>query len=184
MRQKGVREGPKHCTKESGHFIPPASVFGVQRVSSGQRVALTLDRYARTIRHEPSPSQRQTGATEEAPLAVRGAPMIFISVKFSIRPDVVDQWLARVAPFTAATRAEPGNLFFEWSHSVDSPNQFVLLEAFRDHAAGEAHVHSEHFKVAMAWMPDVVAATPEIIHVDVPGDGWATIAELQPRTAP
>ena len=59
--------------------------------------------------------------------------MIFIAVKFSIRPDVVDQWLARVAPFTAATRAEPGNLFFEWSHSVDSPNQFVLLEAFRDH---------------------------------------------------
>jgi quinol monooxygenase YgiN len=86
--------------------------------------------------------------------------MIFIAVKFSIRPDVVDQWLARVAPFTAATRAEPGNLFFEWSRSVDSPNQFVLLEAFRDRAAGEAHVHSEHFKVAMAWMPDVVAATP------------------------
>ena len=57
------------------------------------------------------------------------------------------------------------------------------LEAFRDHAAGEAHVHSEHFKVAMAWMPDVVAATPEIIHVDVPGDSWATMAELQPRTA-
>jgi hypothetical protein len=49
--------------------------------------------------------------------------MIFIAVKFSLRPDVADQWLARVAPFTAATRAEPGNLFFEWSRSVDTPNQ-------------------------------------------------------------
>src|SRR3989442_15482430 len=107
MRQKGVREGPKHCTKESGHFIPPASVFGVQRVSSGQRVALTLDRYARTIRHEPSPSQRQTGATEEAPLAVRGAPMIFIAVKFSIRPDVVDQWLPRCPPLPARPPPPP-----------------------------------------------------------------------------
>jgi quinol monooxygenase YgiN len=59
----------------------------------------------------------------------------------------------------------------------------VLLEAFRDRTAGEAHVHSEHFKAAMAWMPDAVSATPEIIHVEAPGDGWSTMAELQPRTA-
>jgi quinol monooxygenase YgiN len=109
--------------------------------------------------------------------------MIFIAVKFSIRPDVADQWLTRVALFTAATRAEPGNIFFEWSRSVDRSNQFVLLEAFRDRAAGEAHVRSEHFKEAMAWMPEVIAARPEIIHVEVPGEGWSTMAELQPRTA-
>lgn len=108
--------------------------------------------------------------------------MIFIAVKFSIRPDVADQWLAQVAPFTAATRAEPGNLFFEWSRSVETPNQFVLLEAFKDRAAGEEHVRSEHFKTAMAWMPDAIAATPEILHVEMPGDGWATMAELRPRT--
>jgi quinol monooxygenase YgiN len=76
--------------------------------------------------------------------------MIFIAVKFTIRPEIADQWLARVAPFTAATRAEPGNLFFAWSRSVDTPNQFALLEAFRDRAAGEAHVHSAHFQAAMA----------------------------------
>jgi quinol monooxygenase YgiN len=110
--------------------------------------------------------------------------MIFIAVKFSIRPAVADQWLARVAPFTAATRAEPGNVFFEWSRSVERPNQFVLLEAFRDRAAGEAHVHSEHFQAAMAWMPDAISETLEIIHVEVPGDGWSAMAELRPRTTP
>ena len=110
--------------------------------------------------------------------------MIFIAVKFSIRPDVAEQWLVRVAPFTAATRAEPGNVFFEWSRSVDRPNQFVLLEAFRDRATGEAHVHSEHFQAAMAWMPDAISETPEIIHVEVPGDSWSTMAELQPHTTP
>ena len=108
--------------------------------------------------------------------------MIFIAVKFSIPPEVADQWLARAAPFTAATRAEPGNVFFEWSRSVDTPQQFVLLEAFRDRTAGEAHVHSEHFQAAMAWMPDMVAATPEIIHVEAPGIGWSPMAEVQPRT--
>ena len=109
--------------------------------------------------------------------------MIFIAVKFSIRPDVAEQWLARVASFTSATRAEPGNIFFEWSRSVDRPNQFVLLEAFKDHAAGEAHVRSDDFKAAVAWMPDAVSETPEIIHVETPGEGWSTMAELQPRTA-
>ena len=109
--------------------------------------------------------------------------MLFIAVKFTIRPDVADQWLAQVAPFTAATRAEPGNVFFEWSRSVDTPHQFVLLEAFRDHEAGAAHVHSAHFAAAMAWMPDAVATTPEIIHVETPGTGWSTMAELQPRPA-
>jgi quinol monooxygenase YgiN len=79
--------------------------------------------------------------------------MIFIVVKFSIRPEAAEQWLTRVAPFTAATRAEPGNVFFEWSRSVDRPNQFVLIEAFRDRAAGAAHVHSDHFKAAMAGCP-------------------------------
>ena len=34
--------------------------------------------------------------------------------------------------------------------SVDDPNEFVLLEAFRDGDAGAAHVQSDHFKAAMA----------------------------------
>ena len=108
--------------------------------------------------------------------------MIFIAVKFSVRPDVADQWLSRVASFTSATRAEPGNIFFEWSTSVETPNQFVLLEAFRDREDGEAHVNADHFKAAMEMMPDLISERPEIIHVEAPGEGWSTMAELQPRT--
>jgi nucleotide-binding universal stress UspA family protein len=54
---------------------------------------------------------------------------------------------------------------------------------YRDHAAGEAHGPSAHCKAAMAWRPDAVAATPEIIHVEAPGYSWATMAALQPHTA-
>jgi quinol monooxygenase YgiN len=128
-------------------------------------------------------SLMQMGAKEEATIDDQGTTMIFIAVKFSVRPEVAEQWLSRVAPFTAATREEPGNVFFEWSRSVDRPNRFVLLEAFRNREAGEAHVNSDHFKAAMAWMPDMISETPEIIHVEAPGEGWSTMAELQPRTA-
>lgn len=109
--------------------------------------------------------------------------MIFIVVKFPVRPDRSEEWLSLVAEFTTATRAEAGNIFFEWSKGVDNPNQFVLVEAFRDHEAGQAHVNSDHFKAAMASMPDAISDTPEIVNVEAPGDGWTRMAELQPRKA-
>lgn len=72
--------------------------------------------------------------------------MIFIAVKFTARPEYADSWLEHTADFTRATRAEEGNLFFDWSRSVEDPNQYVLLEGFRDGDAGAAHVGSDHFK--------------------------------------
>ncbi|MER6502769.1 putative quinol monooxygenase [Streptomyces sp. NPDC001455] len=108
--------------------------------------------------------------------------MIFIAVKFTVRSDERDNWLPAVEDFTRATRAEPGNVFFEWSTSVENPDQFVLLEAFASPEAGEAHVKSEHFTAAMDRMADLVAATPEIINVEVPGEGWSRMAEVTPRS--
>jgi quinol monooxygenase YgiN len=107
--------------------------------------------------------------------------VIFIVVKWTIRPERSQEWLSLVEDFTQATRAEPGNLFFEWSRSVDDPHQFILVEAFADGAAGGEHVNSGHFKTAMSWMPDVVADKPRIINVEVPGDGWSEMAEVAPR---
>ena len=106
--------------------------------------------------------------------------MIFIVVKWNIRPERSAGFLDLVADFTNAVRAEPGNLFFDWSRSVDSPDQFVLLEAFADGDAGSVHVNSEHFKTAMAWMPEVIATKPQIINAEVPGDGFGEMAELTP----
>jgi quinol monooxygenase YgiN len=104
--------------------------------------------------------------------------MIFIVVKFTVRPEFAEAWLPAVEPFTTATRQEPGNLWFDWSHSVDDPNQFVLLEAFEEGSAGSDHVHSEHFQAAMQLMPTMLAKTPEIVNVRVPGDEWAEMGEL------
>ncbi|MEV0281118.1 putative quinol monooxygenase [Streptomyces sp. NPDC050610] len=107
--------------------------------------------------------------------------MILINVKFTVRPEYREEWLPRVEEFTRATRAEPGNVFFEWSRSVENPNQFVLLEAFKDATAGETHVNSEHFQTAMAWMPELIAATPQIINAEIPAEDWGPMGELSPR---
>ena len=107
--------------------------------------------------------------------------MIFIVVKLPVRPDRADRWLETVADFTAATRAEPGNLFFEWSRSVEDPNEFVLVEAFRDGEAGAAHVASDHFSAGVEAMSGEVAAVPQIVNIEVPQDGWGPMGEIQPR---
>lgn len=107
--------------------------------------------------------------------------MIFIVVKWPVKPERSEEWLSLVDDFTRATRAEPGNLFFEWSRGVDDPNTYYLVEAFGDDAAA-AHVESDHFREAMGWMPDVVAAKPSIVSVQgVPGTGWGEMGEITPR---
>ena len=97
--------------------------------------------------------------------------MIFICVKWKVKPEYADQWVELTKEFTEATRSEPGNLFFDWSRSVEDPHEYVLVEAFKDDAA-EAHVTSEHFRRAQAELPQYVAETPRIRNVQLEGDHW------------
>jgi quinol monooxygenase YgiN len=102
--------------------------------------------------------------------------MIFIVTKNRVRRKYADDWVSLVGDFTTATRAEPGNIAFDWYRSVDDPNVYVLVEAFRDSAAGEAHVSSQHFKNATVQLSELLAAVPEIVNVEV-ADGWSRVKE-------
>ncbi|HEY0238928.1 MAG TPA: putative quinol monooxygenase [Friedmanniella sp.] len=108
--------------------------------------------------------------------------MIFIVVKWPVRPEYADDWPAIVADFTEGTRGEVGNVFFDWSRSADDPNEWVLVEGFRDGEAGSHHVSSDHFKVAVDKLPDYVSATPKIISETISATGWNEMAEIRPRS--
>jgi quinol monooxygenase YgiN len=99
--------------------------------------------------------------------------MIFIVATFQVLPEHADNWPQIVGDFTAATRGEPGCLWFDWSRSLADPNEHVLLEAFRDDAAGAAHVQSTHFKQAQQTLPRHLDATPRIVNVTIPQDDWS-----------
>ncbi len=103
--------------------------------------------------------------------------MYVIVVKFRTKPEWTDRWLDLVDDFTQATRAEPGNLFFEWSRSVEDPAEFVLVEGFTDDGAAP-HVSSDHFAKATAEMGQALVATPKIISRQVDGDGWDEMGEV------
>lgn len=103
--------------------------------------------------------------------------MILICVKWKVKPEYADDWPELTKSFTDATRAEPGNRFFEWSRSVDNPTEYVLLEAFDDDAA-EAHVKSEHFTQAQVDLPQYVLETPLIRNWPGQPEEWDRLGEF------
>lgn len=105
--------------------------------------------------------------------------MIFITAKFSVQPEHAERWPDLSRAFTEATRAEPGCLFFDWSRSLDDPNEYVLVEAFRDGAAGGEHVQSEHFRAAQDELPQYLAATPRVVNVELEQDDWSELGEMR-----
>ena len=105
--------------------------------------------------------------------------MIFITAKFRVLGEHAERWPEITREFTDATRAEPGNLWFDWSRSLDDPNEYVLVEAFRDGDAGAAHVRSDHFQMAMATLAAYLAETPRIVSQTVDQDDWHELGELR-----
>ena len=104
--------------------------------------------------------------------------MIVITAKFRPKPEFVGDWPSIVQAFTAATRAEDGCLWFDWSRNVEDPSEYILIEAFRDGPAGAAHVQSGHFKTAQQELPPHLQSTPLIINTTVEGESWSELGEM------
>lgn len=104
--------------------------------------------------------------------------MIFIVVKFKTKPEWTERFPDLVADFTASTRAEPGNLWFDWSRSLEDSSEYVLVEGFRDDDAGREHVTSAHFKAFLAETPQALAAVPQIINQTIDATGWSEMGEM------
>lgn len=111
-------------------------------------------------------------------VAVTVVVMYFIVVKFPVQAQYADRWPEIARSFTEATRAESGNLWFDWSRSVDDRNEYVLVEAFTDDEAAAAHVNSAHFATMREEFPRYLAATPKIVSRKVEGEGWGEMSEL------
>ena len=104
--------------------------------------------------------------------------MIFITAKFRVKPEHAENWPSITADFTAATRSEPGCLWYDWSRSLDDSAEYVLVEAFADDDAATAHVTSAHFKTAQQELPPYLVETPRIVNFKVPQDNWSELGEL------
>ena len=105
--------------------------------------------------------------------------MYFIVVKFPVKPELVDTWIDRVTPFTEATRNEPGNLWFEWSRSVEDTLRVRARRGVHRRRSRAAREQRPLQGGRGRDLPSALAATPKIVSRQVDGDGWDAMGELK-----
>ena len=103
--------------------------------------------------------------------------MILICVKWKIKAEHANDWIELSREFSEATRAEPGNVFYEWSRSVEDPTEYVLIEGF-DEEGAVPHVTSDHFKKARADLPQYLVETPLIRNIEGQPIEWDRLGEF------
>ena len=143
----------------------------------GRWSALTRPAGAPNVR-ECEPEQVYPGPARAPPTEENA--LIYITVKKKLKPGTADAYLAASQPYTDATRAEPGNKFYEHYRSVDDPDTILTIEAFDDAAAGDAHVNSEHFQQGVdGEAKQYIAERPDILYIDAADrDGWDKMSEF------
>jgi len=108
--------------------------------------------------------------------------MILIVIKIPIRPDKADEWLKLATWYAEQVRSEDGNEFFEFSRSIDNPDEYVCVEGFRDDAAGQQHMSQSYVGQFVDKAADCVSARPQIIYVDAEEvTGFVEMGEISPR---
>lgn len=88
--------------------------------------------------------------------------MIIVSGTIVINPERYERALALTNELVAKTRAEPGNLSYEYFSALDDPARFHLFEEWESEEAIEAHSVSPHLAEFFA-----AAGELEISHVEI-----------------
>ena len=72
--------------------------------------------------------------------------MLIQSIHYTFAPQDADKAEAILRELRDASRKEEGVVAFEVARSQEKPNVFALWEEYRDRAALDAHIATEHFK--------------------------------------
>lgn len=104
--------------------------------------------------------------------------MFAIIVKFEVKPEHAEAWPDLTREFTEACRAEPGCLWFDWSRSVDDPNEYVLLEAYRDMQAVQEH-DAPHVDKAMDELGQYLTRRPRFVRFASDTNEWNPLAAMR-----
>jgi (4S)-4-hydroxy-5-phosphonooxypentane-2,3-dione isomerase len=72
--------------------------------------------------------------------------VIIQSIHYTFPPEDAEKAEAILRELRDASRKEEGVVAFEIGRSQEKPNVFALWEVYRDQAALDAHVATEHFQ--------------------------------------
>jgi quinol monooxygenase YgiN len=97
-------------------------------------------------------SNLQVDATDPSP-----RPMVAI---LDARPGLEATFRARIVELVRAVRNEPGCVTFTAYEARDTPGRFSLYEIYKDAAAFDAHLRTDHVHAFISAIPDLSTGGP------------------------
>jgi quinol monooxygenase YgiN len=85
-----------------------------------------------------------------------------VVARVKARPDKVNELRSVLSSLVEPTCKESGCLSYKLLQNNEDPTDFTLLEEWQSNAALESHFATKHFKDAVAKLPNLVAAEPDI----------------------
>ncbi|MBO4887149.1 MAG: antibiotic biosynthesis monooxygenase [Firmicutes bacterium] len=82
--------------------------------------------------------------------------MLKIVAKSKIKEGMLDQYLAAVKPLVLGSQAEEGNVSYTMNILRGSENVVAFIEVWKDQAAFEYHIKTEHFTTILPTLKDFV----------------------------
>jgi quinol monooxygenase YgiN len=85
-----------------------------------------------------------------------------VIARVKARPDKVNELRSILSSLVEPTCKEPGCLSYKLLQNNEDPTDFTLVEEWQSNAALESHFATQHFKDAVAKLPNLVEAEPDI----------------------
>ena len=87
--------------------------------------------------------------------------MIVLNVTYKCKPDMRDEFLEMIMTegIDVASRAEAGNIKYDYYYPADCSNELLLVEKWRDADALQEHGQQAHFKRLGQLKADYVLET-------------------------
>ncbi|MBE7212782.1 MAG: antibiotic biosynthesis monooxygenase [Gluconacetobacter diazotrophicus] len=89
-----------------------------------------------------------------------------IVARFHAKPGHAEQVEPLLRGFVEPSRAEDGCLFYDLYRDAADPDLFVILDAWRDHAAFEAHASTDNVARTLAALEPLLREPPAITQLD------------------
>jgi quinol monooxygenase YgiN len=87
--------------------------------------------------------------------------IVYGATYVEVAPSAISQSIALLKALAAASRKEEGNLRFQAAQERDRPNRFVVIEAWKDQAALEAHRKAKAYTEFNAKLGPIRNAPPD-----------------------
>lgn len=93
--------------------------------------------------------------------------MIVLQATIPVAPDRREELIEAATELAEESRAEDGTIDYRFTADIEDPNVFRVFERYKDEAAMDAHMESEHYEAFQDQISGLVEGDIELVQFDV-----------------